>query len=382
MIRRFALLVLVLAPALLASPRPTDAIFHIAAISEVMSGFAGDPAVQYVEVRMDFEGQHIVHDTVASVFDEDGTPALNELMILPTDVPNDGDDVRWLMATQAFADLTGLQPDFIIPPDVLPDKGMFCWGAPDFAPPPDAWDHTLPFFYTDCVSYGGYAGPPVATHAPATPLTAGDGTKALQRIFPLPVTPSGSPTEAYELYCAPPAPAPPPGATSAQHLGAPPDADALFLCCPTPENNAGQVALLGADGDADGLPDCHELEVGTVNGEADTDGDGCLDGAEVANGAARGGLRDPTNFWDLYDTPNDSNVRDAIVDTGDVFRVVQRFGATGDPGIDPLSAAPASGYHTAFDRSPVAGKLSGPADGAIDVGDIFLSVAQFGHSCA
>jgi hypothetical protein len=109
-----------------------------------------------------------------------------------------------------------------------------------------------------------------------------------------------------------------------------------------------------------------------------------------------GGLRDPKNYWDFFDTPvaieipwpfpHTEFVRDRAVAAPDFFRVLQRFGATGDPMIDPRSAPPAApAYHTAFDRGP----SSGPnpwnltaANGSIASTDVFAALAQFGHSCA
>ena len=38
-----------------------------------------------------------------------------------------------------------------------------------------------------------------------------------------------------------------------------------------------------------------------------------------------GGLRDHESFWDLFDTPDDSNVRDRQINlAGDVLRVIGR----------------------------------------------------------
>jgi hypothetical protein len=120
----------------------------------------------------------------------------------------------------------------------------------------------------------------------------------------------------------------------------------------------------------------------------DDDGDGCGYGQEVApeGSASSGGGRDPLNFWDFFDTPDSSNVRDKSVAGTDFFRVLGRFNATGAPGIDPLSAPPpAPAYHTAFDRGPSGGpnpwNLTA-ADGAITGQDFFAVLAQFGHTCA
>jgi hypothetical protein len=63
--------------------------------------------------------------------------------------------------------------------------------------------------------------------------------------------------------------------------------------------------------------------------------------------------------------------------------VAARFGAIGDPTIDPFSTPPKTGYHTAFDRSYVGPDPwdLGPPKGFIDIGDIFFVAAQYGHVC-
>ena len=101
-----------------------------------------------------------------------------------------------------------------------------------------------------------------------------------------------------------------------------------------------------------------------------------------------GGLRDQYNFWDFFDTPNPNADprRDQHVSIGDILRVVRRFGSTGDPGGDPLSAPPdAPAYHTAYDRGGTNGQYPWtllPPDGVVSVGDIRAIVSQFGHNCA
>lgn len=384
------LLSLVVLLSALSSPAPGGAIFHLALIDEVMSGVGGDPDAQYVEIRMEAPGQNLVHDTLLSVFDEDSNPALTLLLILPEDVPNGGTNLRWIMATQTFADLpqvqqAGFTPDVIFPTGILTPKGMVCWGAPDFAPAPDEWPlddlgtpeeegYNFPFLYTDCVSYGGYVGPPDPIHPPATNLPPGDGTMALQRIAPPPV-------QTIEI--------------SPLHLDAPPDADAFELRCPTPQNNAGQMVLLGADDDADGLPNCHEGELGTNPNLVDTDQDGCADGEEAGVIPILGGQRDPTSFWDFFDVPAGAPPqRDQMVNITDIAAVVLRFGTVSDPPLtkqDALAQAVTAppdltSYHAAFDRGgPIPGEdlwdLLGP-DGAINILDIGAAIIQFGHTCS
>jgi len=119
----------------------------------------------------------------------------------------------------------------------------------------------------------------------------------------------------------------------------------------------------------------------------DSDKDGCADSRElnpVTGSQASGGRRDPTNFWDFFDTPDGSNVRDRKVDQADVDRVTARYLATGDPSGDPLAAPPAApGYSTAFDRTYVGPNNwnLGPPDGQISVADILYVSQQSGHDC-
>jgi hypothetical protein len=130
--------------------------------------------------------------------------------------------------------------------------------------------------------------------------------------------------------------------------------------------------------------------------DPDGDDDGCMDDQETGDDPLTGGDRDPEDFWDFFDTPDDQNARDKAVAAGDLARLVQRFGSNDsgagafDRADDPLSAPDApvtpagdrDNYHPAFDRSPSQSTLSGPADGIIATGDIALLVGQFGHSCA
>ena len=118
----------------------------------------------------------------------------------------------------------------------------------------------------------------------------------------------------------------------------------------------------------------------------DADDDGCTDEQELGTIPALGGLRNPKSFWDFFDTPTGTPPeRDRRVNIVDIGAIVLHFGTSGDPGIDPLSAPPASGYHTAFDRSQAAEGGDpwdlGPPDGSINIIDIAAVVIQFGHTC-
>ena len=103
---------------LLSAPRPAYAIFHLMEIDEIMTSYGGDPNVQFVEFKMLTLVQNFVTDTVLWAFGPTGT-YLGDVLIVPTDLTEaTGPDVRWIMATQAFEDLTGLTPDYIIPPNL------------------------------------------------------------------------------------------------------------------------------------------------------------------------------------------------------------------------------------------------------------------------
>lgn len=151
---------------------------------------------------------------------------------------------------------------------------------------------------------------------------------------------------------------------------------------------------LPPDTDGDGLNDLMEELLSTNPALPDTDTDGCTDGVEFGPFARFGGRRSPTNPWDLFDTPP----RDGSVATGDLLRVVQRFGTTEGTALDALTAyrpaeltpldalsSPLS-YDPAFDRTPPSGPNAdpwdlGPPDGSITAADIFLLILQFGHAC-
>ena len=139
------------------------------------------------------------------------------------------------------------------------------------------------------------------------------------------------------------------------------------------------------DSDGDGLSDVMEGLLGSNAGVKDSDSDGCTDGQEFGPIASQGGRRDPVNFWDFYDV---SWPRDKKIDLmNDIFGVAFRFGATGNPGGDPLTVPPpAPAYHTAFDRGGVIPEGDPwdllPANGNIDLmNDIFGVAFSFGHNC-
>jgi len=78
-----------------------------------------------------------------------------------------------------------------------------------------------------------------------------------------------------------------------------------------------------------------------------------------------------------------SNWRDKIVDSADYNRTSARYYTDGDATIDPLSPPPATGYHTAFDRTylgPNNWNL-GPPDGHILLSDLAALNYQLNDHC-
>jgi hypothetical protein len=104
----------------------------------------------------------------------------------------------------------------------------------------------------------------------------------------------------------------------------------------------------------------------------DDDADGCTDTQELAANAELGGLRDPLNPWDFFDTDGNKQI-DLFYD---IFGVAYAYGThTGEPG-----------YSTALDRSaqPPGAFVweMGPPNGTIDLfTDIFGVAYQYGHHC-
>jgi len=224
--------IVALIAALVLLPIPARATFHLASISEVMSGFGGDPNIQYVELRMDTGGQQFVSGARLVVFDAAGVRT-DLVASTPSNVPFGVSQRKILYATTAFQAATGLAPDFVIPAGILTPTGMVCWGKPGALP-------STPTSYIDCAAYGGYAGPPAPPIPPATALQPGNGTLSLTRV-------------------------------SGTIFGKGSSASDFALRVPGPCNNATQCAVLGATGCGnDNLDPGEQCDDGNL-----VNGDGC-----------------------------------------------------------------------------------------------------------
>ena len=117
----------------------------------------------------------------------------------------------------------------------------------------------------------------------------------------------------------------------------------------------------------------------------DSDDDGCTDEQELGPIAAQGGMRDPFYYWDFMDMWVNKQ-KDRRVTIADVAAVANRLYTTGDLAGDPLDPPQdLISYHVSADRSAPIGPNVwnvGPPDGVINIMEIGLTVAQFGHDCA
>jgi len=275
---------LVLAPA-----RRADAAFHLAEIGEAMFGINGDPNQQFVEIRLQTSGQNLVANTRLSAWTADGS-FFGVLLLVPSNVSNSAANARWTMGTAAFAAASGIYPDFIFAPAALPSTGMICWGAPGLIPPnPASWDATNPLNYVDCVPYNGYAAANIR-NGPASPFGLGDGTQSLTRVANVHNTSTD-----FVLACpSPQANTNAIGLNHDLHVGLRPAKAFDDLTWPNSDTIGDNCGDTDDDNDglsdtAELAGPCASSSGPTDPLKGDTDGDLVLDGAECALGT------DPTN---------------------------------------------------------------------------------------
>jgi hypothetical protein len=167
--------------AVLCIAQASSAVFHAAVIDEVMTSYNGDANVQFIEIRMLAVFQNFVTNSVLAAFDANGN-YINDILVVPSNLANAGNGVRWLVGTSAFQTASGITPDFPMPAGILPSGGgMVCYGGGGGIAPamPNTWSRTDFATYVDCVAYGTYAGPSNVKIGTPTALN-GDG-HSLQR---------------------------------------------------------------------------------------------------------------------------------------------------------------------------------------------------------
>ena len=142
-----------IAMAMLLSSFTAHATNHLVRINEVMAGLNGDSSIQFVELASECNQKVWGHDNTQSgamltFHDAAGletgryTFASNPRDTVPTCFTS-----PVLIATEGFRQLTGVTPDFLMPPLVVPNAGKVCFRK----------NKNGAFNTTLCVAYGGTA---------------------------------------------------------------------------------------------------------------------------------------------------------------------------------------------------------------------------------
>jgi hypothetical protein len=211
---------------------PANADFHEQQIDELMAGLNGDANIQFIEIKMFNFGQNCQGtgnkgvgqfncDTIgpgARLVFFNATGVQTAEFIFPGNTPIDLAAHSILIATQQFADLPGSpQPDFIMPANVVPDSGRFCYQSRLGAP----------FFIDLCLSYGGSSG------VPALPITGNSSLKRVNNTF----------NNSLDFALGTPEPRSNCGATSSSNRCPVADAQSFTIAEDTPVN----ITLTGSD---------------------------------------------------------------------------------------------------------------------------------------
>ena len=207
-----------------------------------------------------------------------------------------------------------------------------------------------------------------ATAAPFAPLGPAQTAAAVCMAFPAPfsVAEETAITASFDLTC-----------------GATPSTETVTMRVTPGAKQNGTLIMDSVGASHAELAGSETLEVQCL--DFDADDDGCTDEQELGPIASQGGMRDPFYYWDFMDmwVNKQKNRRVNILDIG---AIVQRLFTVGDPGGDPLDPPQAlTGYHVSADRSaPIGPNLwnAGPPDGNINILEVGLTVAQFGHDCS
>jgi hypothetical protein len=104
----------------------------------------------------------------------------------------------------------------------------------------------------------------------------------------------------------------------------------------------------------------------------DSDGDGCPDKRELADTQGSGGLRDPLNRWDFFNSEKLGTPHSQTI--ADILRVKDQYGK------NQGNVA----YTIDTDRTALIGSNVwnlGPPDGQQTVADILAAVKQYNHNC-
>ncbi|HJQ83664.1 MAG TPA: hypothetical protein VKA21_06290 [Candidatus Binatia bacterium] len=162
---------------MLALARAASGSNHLIAIEEVLGSWQGDDTVQFVELRLLADGQRFLTaggGTVLVFDDATGAAETRKFFSFTRDVTAGTTNARILIGTERLAAVSGVVPDFVLPPGMLGRRsGRVCY----VVNPPQAPGE--PTGVRDCVAYGTFTGDN-GSFGPATPLTPDN--RALQRV--------------------------------------------------------------------------------------------------------------------------------------------------------------------------------------------------------
>ena len=154
---------------------------HGIVIDEVLGSWQGDDSVQFVELRLVVSGQTSlsngggVRGATELVFDDpSGAAETRRVFTFTRDLARGEAGARVLIATAGLTTVSGVTPDFVLPPGTLaPREGRVCYRVN----PPQASGQTAGVI--DCVTYGRFEGDTGRFGGP-TPLTPDN--RSLQRV--------------------------------------------------------------------------------------------------------------------------------------------------------------------------------------------------------
>jgi len=86
----------------LLTPRLSSGLFHVSVINQLMTSYACDSNVQFLEIRMLVPLQNFVTNGVVGAFDAGGA-YIGDVLVVPHDVAKSGAGVTWLLGTSQFA---------------------------------------------------------------------------------------------------------------------------------------------------------------------------------------------------------------------------------------------------------------------------------------
>jgi hypothetical protein len=163
--------------ALVLSARAAGAVNHLIALDEVLGSWQGDDNVQFVELRLLQVGETFLTNGggTALIFDDaTASEAGRRVFTFTRNITNGAAGARILVGTSQLATVSGVTPDFVLPPGMLrPRAGRVCY----FVNPPQPQGQPVGFI--DCVAYGGFA---AESGDFGNPVRITPDNRALQRV--------------------------------------------------------------------------------------------------------------------------------------------------------------------------------------------------------